>query len=320
MNTPSNHAITVAVPASAAGERIDKFLSRLFPEHSRSLVQQCIREERILLSPHQPVKKDHRLRKGETILISWPPPEQTEAPEPAPVDFQILYEDHDILVLNKPAGLTVHPARNESGITLVHGLLHHDRSAFASMTTDELRPGIVHRLDKDTSGIMLTAKNRQAEQKLKAAFKERKVEKVYLALVYGEVENPSGCIETRFGRHPRDRKKMSVLEKDGKIARTHYKTLCRNRHAALLEVRIETGRTHQIRVHCAYINHPILGDRVYGGKQKSLETTPKRQMLHAHRLTFPHPGTDGLKEYEAPLPEDFRRCLQELGLQPSGGD
>ncbi len=318
MNQPlikKEDTITVVVPPDAGGERLDKFISRLFPEHSREAVKQFICQHRVFLNHRLVIKTDHRLGGGESITINWPPPSFILAPPtPTPVNFQILFEDEDLLILNKPPGLIVHPSQNEKEITLVHGLLNHDRTAFSAMLDRDMRPGIVHRLDKNTSGIMIVAKNQTTQNFLKAAFKQRKVEKLYLALASGELKTPAGTIEGPIGRHPRNRKKMAVLEETGKPARTVYQVVSGNKKATLLEVRIETGRTHQIRVHLAKIKHPVLGDEVYGGKKRVEGVEPKRQMLHSRRLVFPHPKTGALKECEASLPDDFQQCLNQLGL------
>jgi 23S rRNA pseudouridine1911/1915/1917 synthase len=234
--------------------------------------------------------------------------------EPEPIPLDIIAEDKDVIVLNKPPGMVVHPAHGNTSGTLVHGLLFHAGAAFAEMADEEQRPGIVHRLDKDTSGGIVVAKNSTAQLLLKDAFQQRLVEKTYLAIVLGSFDVLSGRIEANIGRHPVNRQRMAVVERGGKHAVTLFRVLGQNHGCALLEVKILTGRTHQIRVHCAFINHPILGDHVYGGRPRNAPLQPPRQMLHAWKIVFPHPRSKIMRQHMAPLPDDFRDALAALEL------
>ncbi len=304
--------ISLTVPDEARGERLDKFLGRLSVDRSRVMVQRCIADQLVLIND-APAAVSRRLCPGDIITVTWPPEEDATI-VPQPVSFDIVYEDADLLVVDKPPGLVVHPTRNQRQCTLVHGLLYYDNQTFASMLDSEMRPGIVHRLDKETSGLMVVAKNPDAWSRMKHAFKQRTVEKKYLALVVGDFGATSGRIETLIGRHPRNRKKMAVVRENGKLATTGYRVIATSESATLLEVVIETGRTHQIRVHFAELNHPVLGDRVYGGRKKIPGVEPDRQMLHSWRLAFPHPGTGVIREFTAAIPRDFRQIMRKLEL------
>ena len=298
------------------GIRIDAFLARTFPEHSRAFFQKCLAEHRVLVNGRHPKRADN-VCTGDAIEVFWPllPLDKLE-PEPIPLD--IMAEDKDIIVLNKPPGMVVHPAHGNTSGTLVHGLLFHVGAAFAEMADEEQRPGIVHRLDKDTSGVIVVAKNPVARLLLKEAFQRRLVEKTYLAIVLGSFDVSSGRIESDIGRHPVHRQRMAVVERGGKHAVTLFRVLGQNCGCSLLEVRILTGRTHQIRVHCASINHPVLGDHVYGGRPRNAPLQPPRQMLHAWKIVFPHPRSKIMRQYMAPLPDDFRAALAALELPPIG--
>jgi 23S rRNA pseudouridine1911/1915/1917 synthase len=301
----------------SAGRRLDRVLADRFSEVSRAFIQECIREGRVLVDGTLCSASD-KARAGSHVRIEWPAPEPAAEVVPEALDFEILYEDEDLLVVNKPANMTVHPNRNERTGTLVQGLLSRDEETFGEMLDETERPGIVHRLDKETSGALVVAKNMAAWHALKAAFKDRDVEKRYLTLVAGEFGTRSGRIENEIGRHPKNRRKMAVLNEGGKRAVSNYRVLGESRGVSFLEVRIETGRTHQIRVHFANLQHPVLGDHVYGGKGRDLPVRPKRQMLHAWRLAFPHPRDGRMCEFIAPLPQDFCDVLAELGLPVSG--
>jgi len=307
----------LVVPLERAGERLDLFLAQSIPELSRSRIQRLIKEGRVTINGIKALKPRQKLAGKEEIELEIPPPEKILLePEPG-VPFEILYEDRDIVVLNKPPGLVVHPAAGHSKGTLVQGLLARVRDL--SGIGGELRPGIVHRLDKDTSGLLLVAKHDQAHQALSLQFKEREVSKVYLALVHGVPSLSSGHVDRPLGRHPVHRKKMSI-QPHGREAYTAWKVRegFKRMRAALLEVYPRTGRTHQIRVHLASIGHPIVGDRLYGGLRP---TGPKalRQMLHAWKLSFFHPHTGKRLSFEAPLPPDFQSLLEELRAQERYG-
>ena len=314
--TPEPPATDLRVTEEDAGGRIDQYLAHTFKTHSRGYFQNCIRDGLVLLNG-TPCRRAARTRPGDHIHLTWPEEDFYEV-EAEAVDFDILYEDEDVLVINKPPDLVVHPAQGNLSGTLVHGLMLHDSESFGDMDDDLHRPGIVHRLDKDTSGVMVVARNLAARAFLKSAFKERQVEKTYLAVVIGEFGAATGTIENLIGRNPRNRTKMAVVSQEGKRALTKYRVLGMNRGVSLLEVRIFTGRTHQIRVHFSHLNHPILGDGLYGGKQKDAPWKPPRQLLHAWKLTFPHPKTGIMRQYMAPLPKDFDEALQALELPQIG--
>lgn len=292
-----------------AGERVDVWLGQHGPDVSRSRAQQLIREGHALING-RPVKPHHTLHAGDQVEWTLPPVRETHLmPEAIPLD--ILFEDEVILVLNKPAGLVVHPAAGHADGTLVNALLHH--CADLGGIGGELRPGIVHRLDKDTSGVMIIAKTETALHALSHAFKERAVTKTYLALVRGRPEPAADELETLIGRDPYHRKRMSARVDSGRIARTRYRTRETYAESALLDVHIETGRTHQIRVHMAYIGHPILGDHEYGKARSLADGTPvTRQMLHAATLSVPHPTGNRRLEFNAPMPDDMRELIQHL--------
>ncbi|NPB09632.1 MAG: RluA family pseudouridine synthase [Thermodesulfobacteria bacterium] len=300
----------LVVPQEARGERIDSFLARQIEDLSRSQIKRLIEEGHLLLQGEPLSKPKYRLRGGEEIRLTVPPPQEISL-EPEEVPFEVVYEDEDLLVINKPPGLVIHPAAGHYHGTLVHGLLA--RVDDLSGVGGELRPGIVHRLDKDTSGLLLVAKNDRTHLALSQQFQDRKVEKTYLALVHGVPSSNWGRVDRPIGRHPVHRKKMSVHAPRGREAVTEWRLRERFKksRAALLEVHPLTGRTHQIRVHLSSIGHPIVGDELYGGCRP---TGPKasRQMLHAWRLSFVHPRSGETLSFEAPLPDDFQTLLEEL--------
>jgi 23S rRNA pseudouridine1911/1915/1917 synthase len=287
--------------------RIDRYLVRALPELSRSRVQQLIRAGFVRLNgantrPHQLV------RTGDQIELTEPPPEKIET-KPEPIPLEILYEDHDLIVINKPAGMTVHPGAGHREHTLVNALLHHCPTL--SGIGGKERPGIVHRLDKETSGCLVAAKNDVAHRELSKQFATRTVEKTYLALVAGKVRKQIGVIEEKIGRHPVHRQRMSVASPRGRAARTEYRVLRSNEQASLMECRLHSGRTHQIRVHLHHLGHPVLGDKIYA--PRFAKNSP-RQMLHAWKLGFRHPRTGEWKNFEAPLPHDFKQAIALMGL------
>jgi len=297
---------SLEVGPEEAGKRLDVWLTEKLTGVSRSRIQRLI-EEGLILVGGRPVKASHKVRPGQKIWGEVPPPPSLKArPEPIPLD--IVYEDEDLIVVNKPQGMVVHPAPgNESG-TLVNALLYHcgDLSGMGGT----IRPGIVHRLDKDTSGLLVAAKNDFAHRSLAAQIKARKVKRIYLALVYGEIKEPAGKIEAPIGRHPVDRQRMAVTFKNSRPALTYYRVLRRFEGFTLLEVHLKTGRTHQIRVHMAYLNHPVVGDALYGPKKQAFEVPG--QLLHAAKLGFHHPRTGDYLEFMAPLPPAFRHVLELL--------
>ncbi|HTO53954.1 MAG TPA: RluA family pseudouridine synthase [Myxococcota bacterium] len=297
------------VPPELAGQRLDAALAKLEPSLSRAQVRRLIEAGEVTVSGAL-VKPAHRLRAGEAIAGRVPEPEPTEVmAEELPL--AVLFEDGDVVVIDKPAGLVVHPAPGHSGGTLVNALLHHCRDL--SGVGGELRPGIVHRLDKDTSGVLVVAKNDAAHRSLAAQFKAHSVLREYLALVRGSPRAESGTIEAAIGRHPTDRKRMSTKTRRGRAALTHYKVEERLRGATLLRVRLGTGRTHQVRVHLSSIGLAILGDPVYGGgRAPGVELGLRRQALHAAVLGFTHPRSGDALRFESPLPADLARALEAL--------
>ncbi len=295
---------TIIVGTEMTG-RLDVFLAGAVPEVSRSHWKGLIQDGAVQVNGAT-CKPNYKLKTGDEVCWSIPEEAPSE-PQPEDIPLDILFEDDAVLVLNKPPGLVVHPAAgNESG-TLVNALLFHD-PVFQSVE----RAGIVHRLDKDTSGVMVVAKSETAMAELQRQFKARETKKEYLALVWGH-PSPSGRIETLIGRHPKHRKKMAVLAEDGREAISNFQTLEKFVEVSLVKVGIETGRTHQIRVHMAHLGHPVVGDAVYGRARKNkLPFKPERQMLHAARLEFCHPATGKRLSFEAALFDDMYRVLQLL--------
>lgn len=289
--------------ADRAGVRLDKFLAGQLPEFSRSQVQKLIPQGYVTVNGH-PARSGLKLAAGDRIDVAMPPPApSTLAPEALPLD--LIYEDDDVIVINKPAGLTAHPAPGQPGGTLLNAVLaHFPRLASLDET---LRPGIVHRLDKDTSGVMVVAKTPSAQANLVRQFKARSVIKFYLVLVKGRLTPERGVIEAAIGRDPANRKRMAVID-SGRTARTAYKVLKYYDGYTLLEVRPETGRTHQIRVHLAAIGYPVAGDAVYGVKAPFLT----RQFVHAYRLGFKLPASGDYREFQAELPGDLGEGLAAL--------
>lgn len=315
------------VDEDSKGIRLDRFLASQLPEISRSQLSQLIVQGQVSVD-HEPARPALRLRPGSAVRVNIPAP-TNPLPQPEALPLAILHEDADLLVLNKAAGMVVHPAEGAPSGTLVNALLHHlgSREALAD-TGDLLRPGIVHRLDKDTSGVMVVAKSELALSKLKQGFQERSIKKHYLALVHGLPPSPT-TLDTPFGRHPVDRVRMTGKFKDegeqekvGRRAVTHFRVLeYFHQAASLLEIDLETGRTHQIRVHLSEANHPLLGDATYGGTRREkraispirhASATLNRQALHAHTLSFSHPKGGETMNFQAPLPEDFLQALAIL--------
>jgi 23S rRNA pseudouridine1911/1915/1917 synthase len=284
------------------GIRVDKYVSDICPELSRTQAQKLIEDGNITVNGGT-IKSSLKLQAGDIVDVVIPPPvASTLTPEAIPLN--IIYEDQDVIVVDKPAGLTVHPAPGHYTHTLVNAILAHAPEIDSGETT---RPGIVHRLDKDTSGLIIVAKNNTAHMKLAGQFKNRSVKKVYLALVQGHLSPLEGIIEANIGRHPRDRKRMAVTE-SGREARTGYKVIKYLNNYTLLEIKPQTGRTHQIRVHLAAIGFPIVGDAVYGAKSAYLS----RQFLHAHKLSFRLPSSGEYREFKAEMPPDLVKALNDL--------
>ena len=307
------------------GLRLDVFLSRKDPTLSRSQAKRLIEEGEARID-EKAVRASHHLRSGEVVSLRKPSPIPSEvAPEEIPIN--VLYEDEAIIVVDKPAGMVVHPAAGNPRGTLVNALLFHCRNL--SGIGGVMRPGIVHRLDKGTSGLMVVAKSDEAHRHLSEQFKNRRVSKQYTALVHGNLRQDEGVVDAPVGRHPVERKKMSTKSRRGKEAITRWRVLERFGDFTLVEAKIDTGRTHQIRVHLSSLGHPVVGDSVYGGSKRTVETPEMRavvkkltrQALHAGRLSFAHPVTGQEMTFESPLPEDMDEVIRYLrsASRNSGG-
>jgi 23S rRNA pseudouridine1911/1915/1917 synthase len=305
------------VEPGAVGARLDAWLARRLPDLSRSRLQSLIESGHVRLDDH-PSRPSARLRAGQAVTVHVPPPEPAE-PKPEDIPLDVVFEDRHLLVVNKPAGLVVHPGAGARGGTLVNALLGHVRDL--SGVGGVLRPGIVHRLDRGTSGLLVVAKDDETHRALVRQFAGRTVEKEYLALVLGRPARRSGSVEAPIGRDPIHRQKMSVRATRGRPARSEYRVRESFDGATLLLVRIHTGRTHQIRVHLASIGHPVAGDATYGGTRppSSRQAAAReallslaRPALHAARLAFVHPATGDRLSFEAPLPADLREVLERL--------
>jgi 23S rRNA pseudouridine1911/1915/1917 synthase len=299
---------------SHPNERLDHVLRLFFPAVSRTTLQRLIEEGHIRVNG-EATKVTHSPREGERVDVKWPEPKAAEA-QPENIPLQILYEDTDLLVVNKPPGLVVHPAVGHDEHTLVNALLHHCAGNLSGIG-GVARPGIVHRLDQDTSGCIVVAKNDAAHVALAGQFESRTVEKVYRALLCGELPKQTGEIRASIARHPTHRKRMAATDGTGRAAWTSYIVESRLKGATLVQAMLHTGRTHQIRVHFQYLGYPLVGDRVYGVNQNKrliAETnySAPRQMLHAQKLTFTHPRTNERVSFEAPLPDDFQQALSIL--------
>ncbi|MDY3771827.1 MAG: RluA family pseudouridine synthase [Candidatus Faecousia sp.] len=293
--------------ASMDGERLDAFLSRSAEGLSRSAAQKLIADGNVRLNG-SPARKNHRLRVGDSVELTIPEPREVDiAPKQMPLD--IVYEDEDVAVINKPKGLVVHPAAGHQDDTLVNGLLYAMGDSLSGIN-GELRPGIVHRIDKDTSGLLAIAKNDLAHTVLASQLKDHSMARTYEAVVCGSFKEDRGTVDAPIGRHPTDRKKMCVTQRNSKNAVTHWEVVERFRGYTHIRCRLETGRTHQIRVHMAYIGHPILGDTVYGHKKPELGQDS--QCLHAGALCFRHPRDGRPVMVFAPLPDYFQSVLDKL--------
>ena len=303
------------VEKSRPGERLDVFLREIFPAASRGAMQRLIEEGQVRVNG-QIIKPTHTPRAGEEVEIHWPDARPAEA-QPEAIPLEILFEDKSLLVVNKPAGLVVHPAAGHEEHTLVNALLHHCAGSLSGIG-GVARPGIVHRLDKDTSGCLVVAKNDETHLALSKQFAERTVEKLYDALVIGVLARDAGEIHAAIARHPTHRKRMAVhADGEGRTAHTSYRVVERFTHATHAEAEIHTGRTHQIRVHFQHLGHPLLGDETYGAKpnKRFTELTgyiAPRVLLHARKLSFVHPRTEKKVKFTAPLPKDFSAAIKSL--------
>jgi len=306
---------SLSVPADAAGRRLDAWLAETRPALSRARWKQLIEQDRVRVDDLT-CKPRLLLAGGETVVFEIPDPAPA-LPQPEALPLTFLYQDEDLAVLNKAAGMVTHPAPGHYTGTLVNALLYHcgDLTGIGG----DMRPGIVHRLDKDTSGAMVIVKNEQAMQGLARQFRAHNIRKEYLAIVRGTPAPAVGTIETPIGRSSSNRQKMTVMSERGRHAVTHYTLVESFGDAALMRIRIETGRTHQIRVHMTHLGHPLLGDRLYGqARSGSSLPLPERQMLHAESLAFTHPRTGKALEFIAPMPEDMRALIRELRIRKDG--
>jgi 23S rRNA pseudouridine1911/1915/1917 synthase len=306
------------IPLDAARIRLDRYLAAAFPEQSRSQIQGWIRTGSVLVNDAR-VKTGYLLRPGDTLLLQIRQPVAASQPQPEEIPLHLVYEDADLAVVEKPAGMVCHAGAGVRSGTLVNALLFH---LGPLPTGDAMRPGIVHRLDKPTSGLLVVAKSLAAHRALSLQFKNRQIRKEYLALVYGRPGMPSGTIDLPLGRDMRDRKKISVRSRRRREAVTHYSLKAEHGPFSLLRIRIETGRTHQIRVHLAQIGHPVVGDLLYGGNRSRDLSDPivrsavrdlQRHFLHAHQLEFCHPRTGEKLLFTSPLPPELLHFLARIG-------
>jgi 23S rRNA pseudouridine1911/1915/1917 synthase len=310
----SSRTELIKVEVSRPSERLDLFLRKQFPAVSRGAIQRLIEEGHIRVNGRT-VKPTHHPHAEEQIEVHWPEARPAEA-QPEEIPLEILFEDKDLLVLNKPPGLVVHPAAGHEEHTLVNALLHHCAGELSGIG-GVARPGIVHRLDKETSGCLVVAKNDAAHIALSEQFAGRTLEKIYQAIVCGEVPREHGEIHAAIARHPTHRKRMAVTDGSGREAWTSYRVIERLRGATSVEAELHTGRTHQIRVHFQHLGYPIVGDTTYGSRQNQRLTeisgyAAPRQMLHAWKLSFRHPRRNKKLSFEAPWPADFQAALSAL--------
>ncbi len=298
--------LELQITAEENGTRLDSYLAEQLEGISRSYIQKLIADGLVQVNQKQ-VKANYKIKTNDQLLVEIPEAAPVDI-QPEPMDLDIVYEDSDLLIINKPVGLVVHPAHGHYSGTLVNGLLAHCTDL--SGINGKMRPGIVHRIDKDTSGLLMIAKNDLAHQHLAEQLKEHSIKRAYYALVQGVISEPAGLIDAPIGRHEVDRKKMAMTFKNSKEARTHYYVKERFARTTFIECRLETGRTHQIRVHMAYLGHPLVGDPLYGTRKNNLDFPG--QALHAYALGFVHPRTGEELYFEAPLPEHFQNTLKRL--------
>jgi 23S rRNA pseudouridine1911/1915/1917 synthase len=297
--------IALSVARERAGLRLDRFLALELTDFSRARLQTLIRGGFVWLNGKAPRPRD-LVRAGDTVELTEPAIEKIQA-QPEQMALEILFEDDDLLVLNKPAGLVMHPGAGHEQHTLVNALLGHCKNL--SGIGGRERPGIVHRLDKETSGVLVVAKNDSTHRNLSKQFAARTMQKIYLALVAGTPRKSRGVIDKAIARHPVRRQRMSIARRQGRAAKTEYRVLRAGAGMSLLECTLHSGRTHQIRVHLHHLNHPVLGDKLYGGKHQG---SFPRQMLHAWKLGFSHPRTGEVTTFEAPVPPDFAEAMRQI--------
>ncbi|MCT4598193.1 MAG: RluA family pseudouridine synthase [Vallitalea sp.] len=298
---------TYTIDTDNIGKRVDKYISELLPNCSRSFVQKLIKDNQLIVN-NKSVKANYKLRQSDILEITIPKPKEIDIlAENIPID--IIYEDKDVLLVNKPQGMVVHPAPGHYTGTLVNAIMYHCKEDLSGIN-GVMRPGIVHRIDKDTSGVLIICKNDKAHSCIAKQLKEHSITRKYNAIVYNNVKEDEGVINAPIGRHKINRKQMAINYTNGKEAITHYKVIDRMKQYTYVELQLETGRTHQIRVHMTSINHPLLGDPVYGPKTDRFKL--KGQALHARVLGFVHPSTNEYMEFEAPLPNYFKSLLNKL--------
>ncbi len=302
----SDEPTVFVVEKEQAGIRIDKYLSLQLPDMSRSFLQKKLKDE-ILVNGNL-VKSNYKVVFGDEISLQFSEPEELQI-EAEEMDLDIIYEDNDLLLVNKPKGMVVHPAPGHYSGTLVNGIMAHCKEDLSGIN-GVLRPGIVHRIDRDTTGLLFVCKNDVAHNEIAAQLAVHSVQRKYRAIVHGVIKEDEGTIDAPIGRHPVERKKMAINHKNGKHAVTHFKVLLRFQKFTYIECQLETGRTHQIRVHMASVHHPLLGDTVYGPSKPPYKT--EGQTLHAMTLGFVHPRTKENMSFQAPLPEYFERLLKIL--------
>ena len=290
------------------GERLDKYLSMIYPDISRSFFQKIIKEGKILVNG-KTEKGSYNVKEDDLVYVQIPDAVETAiVPEDIPLD--ILYEDEDVLIVNKPKGMVVHPSAGHFSGTLVNAVMYHCKDSLSGIN-GEIRPGIVHRIDMDTTGSLIICKNDEAHVKIAEQIKEHSVNRIYVGIVCGNVKDDEGTISGPIGRNPKDRKKMAINEANGKPAVTHYKVLERYKNYTYMQFKLETGRTHQIRVHMASIGHPLLGDELYSTGKHPFSSL-QGQTLHAKIIGFVHPRTHEYMEFEAPLPQYFENLIKKL--------
>ncbi len=310
--TQTENKLKFIADKSDDGKRIDIFVAESTQEFSRSFFQRSLKEGNVTVNGEKCTSKKYKVAEGDEIVCHIAEPKMLEI-EAQNIPLDILFEDDDLIIVDKPAGMVVHPAAGNYTDTLVNALMYHCKDNLSSIN-GIIRPGIVHRIDKDTSGILMVAKNDKAHRELAKQLKEHTLNRRYYAIVYNNFADDTGTVDMPIGRNPKDRKKQSVFENDKKDgvrnAVTHYKVIERFGDFTLIECKLETGRTHQIRVHMSYIKHPILGDSTYGPEKNKLGAG--RQMLHAYMLGINHPATDKYIEFQSKLPKDFEDVLLKL--------
>ncbi|MGN0484122.1 MAG: RluA family pseudouridine synthase [Lachnospiraceae bacterium] len=299
--------LTFEVTNEETGTRLDKFLAEKMPDQTRSFLQKLVKDGYVSINSTLQ-KVNYKMRAKDQVTVQLPEPQELSI-EPENIPLDILYEDADVLIVNKPKGMVVHPSAGHSRGTLVNAIMFHCKDSLSGIN-GEIRPGIVHRIDMDTTGSLIVCKNDQAHVKIAEQIKEHSVTRRYRGIVVGVVKEDTGTVEGPIGRHPIDRKKMAINPKNGKPAVTHFRVLERFPHHTYMEFELETGRTHQIRVHMASIGHPLLGDTIYGSGKNPYHL--QGQTLHAMTIGFIHPTTGKYLEVSAPLPEYFEKLLKKL--------